>query len=190
MGDFLKEHDIHVESFANQVNLRFAPSQGLRTHHGGIEELAELQKEFKIFKKGRPLRTSMAVLNIGGTAGNDAKNRLYDYFDSLRKHGSNVKGKNGEEAVVDAIIKNFAAKTLLPVYFKYHDMAGEHGADVVVTPKARPVSYFEQDYMVLSFPTQSQGKAAAKKASASTAKGDKKAKAAAPKAPKKAGKPK
>ena len=156
MGDFLKEHDVHVESFANQLNLRFAPSQGLRTHHGGIEELAELQKEFKMFKKGRPLRTSMAVLNIGGTIGNDAKNKLYDYFDSLKKHGSNTKGLDGEAAIVDALVKNFNSKSLLPVYFKYHDMAGENGSDVVIT-RGRPVSYFNQDYVVLSFPTRAQG---------------------------------
>ena len=44
MGDFLKEHDIYVDSFVNQLNLRFAPSQGLRTHFRGMEELIALQK--------------------------------------------------------------------------------------------------------------------------------------------------
>jgi hypothetical protein len=158
MGDLLKEHDIHVESFAHQLNLRFAPPAGLRTHHGGIEELAELQKEFQVFKKDRRLSKSMAVLGIGSTTGNAPKNVLYGYFDGLAKMGSNVAGLNGEQAVIDALLKNFAAKKPLPVYFKYHDMAAPHGdMRVLVTPKARPVSYFNHDFMVLSFPTAAQG---------------------------------
>jgi hypothetical protein len=169
MGDFLKEHDIYVDSYINQLNLRFAPSQGLRTHHGGIEELAELQKEFKIFKKGRSFRTSVAVLNIGGAQGNDAKNRLYDYFDNLKNHDSNVAGQNGDVAVVNAILKNFAAKQPLPVLFKYHDMRAEKGnTRVLVTPKEKAVTYFPHDYLVISFPTmQSKGskKAVAKDSS-------------------------
>jgi hypothetical protein len=162
MGDFLKEHDIYVESFATQLNLRFAPPQGLRTHHGGIEEMVELQKEFKIFKKGRPFRTSIAVLNIPAGVGNDVKNRLYEYIDSLKRHESNVPGKNAEEAVIEALLKNFAAKKPLPVYFKYHDMAGEQGdKKVLITPRGRPVTYFDQEYLVLSFPTQQGGLAEA-----------------------------
>ena len=160
MGDFLKEHDIYVESFATQLNLRFAPPQGLRTHHGGIEELAELQKEFKIFKKGRSFRTSVAVLNIGGGSGNDVKNRLYEYFDNLKRHESNVAGKNGDEAIVDALVKNFAARKPLPVFFKYHDMRGDQGdKKMLITPRARPISYIDQEYLVLSFPTQQGGQA-------------------------------
>ena len=62
MGDLLKEQDIHVESFTHQLNMRFAPPAGLKTHHGGIEELVELQKEFGVFKKGRRLSKSMADL--------------------------------------------------------------------------------------------------------------------------------
>jgi hypothetical protein len=166
MGDFLKEHDIYIDSFANQLNLRFAPPQGLRTHHGGIEEMAELQKEFKIFKKGRSFRTSIAVLNIGAGAGNEAKNRLYAYFDNLKNHDCNVPGQNGDVALVNAMLKNFATKRPLPVHFKYHDMRGENGDKrVVITPKARPISYIAQDFMVLSFPTQQPqpGKPAVKK---------------------------
>lgn len=175
MGDLLKEQDIHVESFTHQLNMRFAPPAGLKTHHGGIEELVELQKEFGVFKKGRRLSKSMAVLNIGSTAGNAAKNVLYGYFDGLAKMGSNVAGMNGEEAVVDAILKNLGAKKPLPVYFKYHDMAAPKGdMRVLVTPKARPVSYFNHDFMVLSFPTAAQGATLNKPAKAD----DKKAKPA------------
>jgi hypothetical protein len=198
MGDLLKEQDIHVESFANQLNMRFAPPAGLKTHHGGIEELAELQKEFGIFKKGRRLSKSMAVLNIGSTAGNSAKNVLYGYFDGLARMGSNVGKLNGEEAIVDALLKNFAAKQPLPVYFKYHDMAAPHGdMRVLVTPRAKPVSYFNHEFLVLSFPTAAQGavlnkpeKAAKPAKPAKTEKAAKPAKAAKAAKAVKAAKPK
>jgi hypothetical protein len=186
MGDLLKEQDIHVESFTHQLNLRFAPPAGLKTHHGGIEELAELQKEFKVFKKRRRLSKSMAVLSIGSIAGNAAKNVLYGYFDGLAKMGSNVSGQNGEEAVVDALLKNFAARKPLPVYFKYHDMAAPHGdMRVLVTPKARPLSYFNHDFLVLSFPTAAQGATLNKPGAKPEKKAAPKAKAKRAKAPKK-----
>jgi hypothetical protein len=173
MGDFLKEHDIYVDSFVNQMNLRFAPAQGLRTHFGGMEEMIALQKEFKIFKKGRSFRTSLSVLNIGGgLLSNHAKNRFYEYFDNLKNHDSNVTGKNGDAAVVDALLQNFAKKEPLPVYFKYHDMRAEKGnTRVLITPKEQPVSYFPHDYLVISFPTQKgkAAKAAAKRAKPSAA---------------------
>lgn len=188
MGDLLKENDVHVESFTHQLNMRFAPPAGLRTHHGGIEELAELQKEFKVFKKDRRLSKSMAVLNIGSTAGNGPKNVLYGYFDGLAKMGSNVPGLNGEQAVIDALLKNFASKNMLPVYFKYHDMSAPHGdMRVLVTPKARPVSYYNPDFMVLSFPTAPQGATLNKPAS--SAKKPKAAEAAKPAKAAKAAKP-
>jgi hypothetical protein len=181
MGDLLKEQDIHIEGIAHQLNLRFAPPAGLADHHGGIEELAELQKEFNIFKKGRRLSKSMAVLNIGANAGLPAKNRLYGYFDGLGKLGSNVGKLNGEDAVIDALLKNFAAKKPLPVYFKYHDMAAPAGdMRVLVTPKDRAVSYLHSDFLVLSFPTARQGvelNKPAKKDGAKAAKADKPAKA-------------
>lgn len=167
MGDFLKEHDIYVESYINQLNLRFAPSQGLRSHFGGMEELQELQKEFKIFKKGRSFRKSIAVLGIGSGTSNDAKNRLYEYFDNLAAHDSSVPGKNGDEAIVDALLKNFASKKPLPVYFRYHDMRAEKGnTRVLLSHSERAVSYFPHDYLVVSFPTQRAGrqKAASKPA--------------------------
>ena len=64
MGWFMKEHDIYIGSMLDELNLRFAPPQGLATHYGGLDEMVALQKEFKILKKGRAFRTSVAVLNL------------------------------------------------------------------------------------------------------------------------------
>ncbi len=115
MGYFMKEHDIYVSSLLDELNLRFAPPQGKDSHYGGIEELVALQKEFKIFKKGRSFKTSVSVLNIGAR-NNEAKNRLHDYFGNLSKHDSNISKQNGDVALVNALIKNLAANKPLPVY--------------------------------------------------------------------------
>ena len=145
MGFFMKEHDVHVESLLGELNVRFGPTPSKKSHFGGIAEMAELQKEFKIFKRGRSFRTSVAVLNIGATNA-EARNRMLEYFGNLSKHDSNVAGQNGDAAVVNAIVKNLASKSPLPVYFTYHDMRAAKGnTRVLITDKSRPIPYFQHD---------------------------------------------
>ena len=74
MGWYMKEDDIYIGSLLDEMNIRFAPSQGKEDLFGGIDEMVSLQKEFKIFKKGRSFKTSLSVLNIGAR-GNQVKNR-------------------------------------------------------------------------------------------------------------------
>lgn len=155
MGWFMKEHDIYIGSMLDELNLRFAPSQGKDTHNGGIDEMVALQKEFKIFKKGRSFKTSVAALNLGAR-NNEVKNRWYDLLAALSKHDSNRPKQNGDAVIVDALVKNLASKTPLPVYFMSHDMRGEKAnAQVKITDKSRPVHYLEQDYLTISLPMQS-----------------------------------
>lgn len=154
MGWFMKEHDVHVENLLGQMNVRFGPTPEKKSHFGGIAEMAALQKEFKLFKKGRPFQASVAVLNIGSSNA-EARNRLLEYFGSLSRHDSNVPGQNGDVAIVNALIRNLAAKSPLPVYFTYHDMRAEKGnTRVLITDKSRPVPYFQQDYLTISLPTK------------------------------------
>jgi hypothetical protein len=154
MGYFLQEHDIYVGSLLDELNVRFAPPQGRAGHYGGIEEMAALQKEFKIFKKGRSFRTSISVLNIGAF-NNDVKNRWHQYLDNLKNHGSNQGGQDGDTAIVTALVKNLAAKNPMPVYFTSHDMrGGKENNRVLITPKSRPVFYLEMDYLTVSVPMQ------------------------------------
>jgi hypothetical protein len=153
MGFFMKEHDIHVGSLLDQLNVRFGPTPDKKTHFGGIDEMVVLQKEFKVFKKARSFKTSVAVLNIGASNA-EAKNRMHDYFDNLSKHDSNVTGQNGDVAIVNALIRNLGAKNPLPVYFTFHDMRAEKGnTRVLITDKSRPLAYFNQDYLTISLPT-------------------------------------
>jgi hypothetical protein len=157
MGFFMKEHDVHVENLIGELNIRFAPTPDKKHHFGGIAEMVELQKEFKIFKKGRPFRMSMAALNFAAFNA-EARNRMLDYFGNLSKHDSNVEGQNGDVAIVNAMVRNLAAKTPLPVYFTYHDMRAAKGnTRVLISDKSRPVPYFQQDYLTISLPTKAHG---------------------------------
>jgi hypothetical protein len=154
MGFFMKEHDVKVESLLDELNVRFGPTPDKKTHFGGIAEMAELQKEFKIFKKGRSFRQSVAVLNIGASNA-EARYRMLEYFGNLKKHDSNVEGQDGDVAIVNAIARNLASKSPLPVYFTYHDMRAERGnTRVLITDKSRPVPFFKRDYLTISLPTK------------------------------------
>ena len=154
MGWFMKEHDIYVGSMLDELNLRFAPSQGMQSHQGGVEEMAALQTEFKLFKKGRAFKTSCAALNLGAR-NNEAKNRWYKFLTSLQKHESNVKGLDGDQAIVAAIVKNLGATKPLPIFFTSHDMRGDKAnSQVKITGISRPIHYLEQDYLTISLPMQ------------------------------------
>ena len=152
MGWFMQKHDIYVGSILDELNLRFAPSQGSELLYGGVEEMVALQKEFKIFKEGRSFEASSAVLNIGSRNA-EAKNGWLKYLGSLHQHPSNKGSKNGDVAIVQALKKNLASKAPLPVFFTSHDL--QENEMVKITEKGRPVHYLEQDYLVISLPMQS-----------------------------------
>ena len=154
MGYFMKEHDIYIETMLDELNLRFAPSQGKESHFGGIQEMVALQKEFKILKKGRSFKTSCAVLNLGAR-NNEVKNLWQNLLGNLNRHESNKKGQNGDVAIVTALLKNLASKEPLPVYFTSHDMRGaKENAQVKIIDRSRPIHYLEQDYLTVSIPMQ------------------------------------
>lgn len=178
MGYFLKEHDIYVGTLFDELNVRFAPSQGKESHYGGVEEMVALQKEFRIFKRGRSFKTSVAVLNIGAF-NNDVKNRWHQYLEKLDSYDSNRKGQNGDVAIVSALIKNLAAANPLPVYFTSHDMRGAaENRQVRVLENTRPVFYLEVDYLTISMPMQPERVGAAEVARANAGRTARNAKAA------------
>ncbi|HVZ45965.1 MAG TPA: hypothetical protein VHA82_19310 [Ramlibacter sp.] len=155
MGYFMREHDIYVGSMLDDLNQRFAPSAPGSEQKGGIREMAELQKEFGIFKEGRALRTSVMALHLGNGANHEAKNRFLLYLASLRGVKSNVKGLKGEAAIVQALVRNFAAKSPLPVYFEGHDLRGEgEAAGVIIRENAKPLFYMHEAYLSISLPMQ------------------------------------
>ena len=164
MGYFMGYADILIPDLLNQLNLRFAPRQpdlGQESLYGGIDEMAEIQKEFGIFKKGRPLQASLRALNLLPT-GNAVRQRWLRLIERLADHPSNHNGDNGNEAIVNALLDNFESGKPLPVFFTSHDMQGKQVKDspVLIIHSARPVHYLEIDYLVISLPMQSKEAAA------------------------------
>lgn len=164
MGFFMAHADILIPDLLNQLNLRFAPRQpdlGSERLYGGIEEMAEIQKEFGIFKKGRPLQQSLRALNLM-PVDNAVRQRWLTLIERLGDHPSNHNGDNGNEAIVNALLENFTSARPLPVFFTSHDMQGKQVKDspVLITHGARPVHYLEVDYLVISLPMQSKEAAA------------------------------
>jgi hypothetical protein len=154
MGFFMKEHDIYIGTMLEGLNLRFAPSQGKDSHFGGINEMVVLQKEFKIFKKGRSFKTSCAVLNLG-PRNNEVKTLWQNLLGNLYRHGSNKKGLDGDAAIVSAVMKNLASEKPLPIFFTSHDMRGaKENSQVKIIDKSQPIHYLEQDYLTISIPMQ------------------------------------
>jgi hypothetical protein len=152
MGAFMKEHDIYVGSLQEKLNLRFAPNLGAGGNTG-LQEMIALQKEFEIFKEGRKFETSMAVLNVTGSASSEVKDRFHRYLASLRRAKSNVGRLNGDAAIVKAIAANLNSKKPLPVYFELHDLTSSAESNrVLITDRARPLFYMKQDYLVISLP--------------------------------------
>ncbi|MBS0317815.1 MAG: hypothetical protein JSR49_11885 [Proteobacteria bacterium] len=166
MGFMLKEHDIYVGTLQDQLNLRFAPAMGGKETFGGLDEMVALQKEFEIFKVGRRFRTSIAALNLlGGAANPETKSRFYDYLATLRGVRSSTPGQSGDAAIVKALVRNLSAEKPLPVYFALHDMrASKDSNRVIVTERARPLFYMDQDYLVISLPLGLASAAAAEPA--------------------------
>ena len=95
-------------------------------------------------------------------ADNAVRQRWLRLIEKLADHPSNRNGENGSEAIVNALLENFASSKPLPVYFTSHDMQGKpvQESRVLVTHGARPVHYLEVDYLVISLPMQSREAAA------------------------------
>jgi len=160
------EDDIYISSLFDLLNLRFGPTQAIPENLGGIEEMAALQKEFQIFKRGRSFRDSAAIMNLGGFWNAEAKTRWYRLLDDLKDYESNVTKQNGNDAIVNALIRNLASPKPLPVHFKAHDSRAEGERRVFVSREARPIFYMERDYLTISLPMKPREPTKARKARA------------------------
>jgi hypothetical protein len=169
MGRMMMGYDIFIGSLFDLLNLRFAPREGPGLDQfGGIHEMAALQKEFQIFRKNRSFRDSAAIMNLGGFWNAQARNRWYRLLASLKDYDSNVAGQNGDEAIVNALIKNLGSGRPLPVCFKAHDSRLEGERRVFVSRELRPVFYIDRDFLTISLPmmprrTVKRGRARAQK---------------------------
>lgn len=159
MGAIMAEDDVYISGLFDTLNLRFGPSRGPGEMFGGIDEMAVLQKEFEIFKRGRALSHCFAVLNLGGLRNDRAKNRWFKLIDSLKSAKSDTEGVDGEARILAAIMANLAATPPLPMHFESHDARGKAGAKVIVAAQPHGRFYAEQDHIVVSIPMKPRPKA-------------------------------
>jgi hypothetical protein len=149
MGALMLEDDIQIPSLLELLNLRFAPNPE-PGFVGGVDEMAALQKAFKIFQDGRSFTDSVRILNIGGLSSPRARTRWFQLLDYVGGVDSSVAGQKGGPAMVAAMIANLESDAPKPVYFTAHD--ARHDARVIVGHIARPIFYIDQDYLTISFP--------------------------------------
>lgn len=152
MGRIMKEDDIFISGLFDLMNLRFGPSQGPKEAYGGIEEMAELQREFQIFQRGRSFRDCVAVLNLGGFWNARARNRWLQLIGDLGSYESDLPGVNGNDRIMDMMVENLASRRPLPVLFQAHDSRSEDGRRVIVRDAPTGRFYIEQDHIIVSIP--------------------------------------
>jgi hypothetical protein len=152
MGRIMKEDDIFISGLFDLMNLRFGPSQGPKEAYGGIEEMAELQREFQIFQRGRSFRDCVAVLNLGGFWNPRARNRWLQLIGDLGSYESDMPGVNGNDRIMDMMVENLASRRPLPVLFQAHDSRSEDGRRVIVKDAPTGRFYIEQDHIIVSIP--------------------------------------
>ena len=86
---------------------------------------------------------------------NELKNLWLKYLGNLHKHESSLKGLDGDQAIVAAIVKNLAAAKALPIFLTSHDMRGDKAkSQVKITSISQPIHYLEQDALTISLPMQ------------------------------------
>ena len=145
MGMIIAPHEIYFATFFERFNMRFGPAQpgsGSVWQSGGIAEIAALQKEFEIFRPGRPFIESAALLGLGGLMSSPAKDRWLEYLARLPHMTSDDRDQNGDQRIVGALVTNLAAANPLPCFLQAHDGRQKEPGYVIVE-EANPLFYLE-----------------------------------------------
>jgi hypothetical protein len=155
MGMIIDPHEVYFGTFFERFNMRFGPAQaggGSLWQAGGIMEVAALQKEFEIFKRGRPFIESAALLGLGGLVSSPAKDRWLEYLGRLPKMKSDDPELNGDERVVSALIENLAKTRPMPCHIRAYDGRLREPGLVLVNDEA-PIFYLESvKFLTISLP--------------------------------------
>jgi hypothetical protein len=157
MGLVIEPHEIYFGSFLERFNIRFGPALPARQsvwHSSGITEIVALQKEFEIFREGRPFLQNAALLGLTGPLGGPANDRWLEYLLKLPGMRSDVDGVNGDERIVRAIVENLRRDTTppLPCYMRIYDGRTREPGLVIVTEEC-PVFYLESvTFLTISLP--------------------------------------
>ncbi len=155
MGMIIAPHEIYFGTFFDQFNDRFGPSaprQPSVWSSGGIAEIAALQKEFEIFRKGRPFLDSAALLGLTGHFSGPAKDRWVEYLAKLPKMQSDRDGISGDQRIVEALVENLRRDAPLPCYMRAYD-GRTRGPGLVLVTEEQPVFYLESvTFVTISLP--------------------------------------
>jgi len=155
MGLFLKEHDIYIGGLLENLNLRFAPSQGVDDGLGGVEEMAALQQTFRVFSDGRSFKDCVALLGLASHANWKTKNRWFQLLDWLDKCPSDTAMKGGER-IVSVLEQHLEPPQPSPVHFTAHDLKTDKR--VLVRPDDQPIFYMTTRFLTISLPMQAREK--------------------------------
>jgi hypothetical protein len=156
MGMVIRIDDTFIPTFIDIFNLRFGPAlestQGSPLY-GGIAEMQALQREFQIFRVGRPFVDAAMLLGLGGFLNNPAKNRWFELLRLLPNFESDRPGENGDQRIVNALIVNFDKEPPLPCHMRTHDGRGPNASRVIVTEDGTPVFYIDRvRFLTISLP--------------------------------------
>ena len=155
MGLVIDPHEIYFSTFIYRFNMRFGPpmpTRGSVWHAGGIVEVAALQREFEIFRTGRPFLQSAALLGLLGLDNGPAKDRWIEYLTKMPKMRSDAAEMQGDQRIVEAIIDNLRRENPLPCFMRAYDGRTREPGLVVITEE-RPVFYLESvTFLTISLP--------------------------------------
>ena len=146
MGARMIECDNQIPALLDFMSLRFSPPDGSGDdRYGGVEEMAQLQNEFGIFKKGRRLSHSINVLGLAGFASARVKNRWMKVLDDV---------VNGDE-IVDRIIANLASQKPAPMFFRATSPKEKFVATII---QGRPLPFLDDNYIIVELPMKPRAK--------------------------------
>ena len=133
--------DIATADVLYKLNNRFGAGNTL-------QEMIEIQKEFRVFSEKYSLKQAFRVLHIVPA---DFKERRFWFLflDGLKHYTSDQDGVSGHDRIVKAYRENLESDAPLPVYTTTHRQADDKR---ILVTRGQPVIYETQEYVVISIP--------------------------------------
>jgi hypothetical protein len=128
------------------LNRRFGPGQR-------IEEMVQLQEEFKVFSSNHKLEFSFRLLGIV-PCDQFERNRWFDFLGRLATYPSDVPKLNGAQRVIAAFEQTltFVKGGTPPLHVTTHSM--KEDPRVTFALQGQPLIFTTQFYRILSIPTK------------------------------------
>lgn len=125
-----------------QLNHRFC--------HDEIEEMAALQREFRMFSAQHGLRYAFALLNI--EPDRSERTRWYEFLEKLKKYKSDQASQNGHDRIVSALKEDLESASPRPVFFTTHRAGTDAAAAAVTVSVGTPIVFSDLEHVTISIP--------------------------------------